>query len=284
MRELRGPGKLLHRLLVVLLVMWTVLPFLWLFISSICPHAELLSYPVHWIPHHPTLANYREILDTTSSVGSKFLLGLRNSFTVSASVTLACLLFGALGAYALARMPVPGKRSFLLSFMIIRMLPSIALIIPFYVIVIRISRYVPLFDTTWNLSLLYNSFILGFALWILRGYFLTLPRELEEAALIDGCTPAQTLWKVVLPLAAPGLVATGIFSFLLAWDEFLFALIFTRTTAMTAPVVIAELGSQYITAYESIAATGFLASLPPILLALLFQKYIVSGLTGGGIK
>jgi len=119
----------------------------------------------------------------------------------------------------------------------------------------------------------------------MRGFFLTIPTELEEAARIDGCTRTQALIKIVLPLSAPGLVATGIFTFLLAWDEFVLAMVFTKTTnSITIPVYISALGSQYIHAFDQIAASGFVASLPPIVLALIFQKFLIKGLTAGSTK
>lgn len=281
MKKKAGP---LQYFFLLLIMGWTLLPFLWLLISSFSPHEELISSPPHWIPRAPTLQNFREVLDLASPVGRKFLLGLKTSATVAVTVSLISLIFGSLAAYGLARIPFRGKDPLVLSLVAIRMLPSIALVLPLYLLVIKLHRIIPLFDTWWNLAIIYNSFILGFVIWIMRGYFLTIPKDLEEAAEIDGCTRMQAFLKVLLPLSAPGLVATGIFAFLMSWDEFLFALIFSRTAAVTAPLAIAELGSQYVTAYESIAATGFLASLPPVLLALLFQKYIVSGLTGGGVK
>jgi len=127
--------------------------------------------------------------------------------------------------------------------------------------------------------------MLGFVVWIMKGYFETIPGELEEAAMVDGCSPFKSFFKIVLPLAIPGLIATSIFAFLMAWDEFLFALVFTRTErSVTLPMFIASLGSQYITDYEKISAAGFVAAIIPIGITMFFQKYIMKGLTAGSVK
>ncbi|HHY93160.1 MAG TPA: carbohydrate ABC transporter permease [Firmicutes bacterium] len=271
---------------VLVMVVWTLAPVTWLFISSISTHAELLSTPIHWVPEHPTGENFSSMFDPRQDTGRRFLAAFRNSMFIAGSVTLFSLVVGTLAAYALARLPFRGRNGLIMGLLAVRMLPVIALVIPFFVLIIRLEYIVPIFyDRWWTLAILYNAFILGFVVWIMRGYFLTIPVELEEAARIDGCTRLAALRLVVLPLAAPGLVATGILAFLLAWDEFLLALIFSKTTnALTLPLYITQLGSQYITAYESIAAAGVMAALPPVLLALLFQRWIVSGLTAGGVK
>lgn len=278
---------------VLLLVIWTVAPLTWLLISSITPYSELVSdRTTNWIPAKPTFVNYRAMFNPEQQTGEQFLSSLRNSLSVAGAVTLVCLFFGTLGAYALARLPIRGKNALVLGLLAIRMLPTIALVIPLFVLVSLLDYALMgwgwsfhLFDTKLNLVILYTTFIIGFVIWIIRGYFLTIPRDLEEAARIDGCTRLDALWRVILPLSAPGLVATGILSFLLAWDEFLLALVFTRSTnAVTLPLFIAQLGSQYITAYDQIATAGVMASLPPVLLALFFQRFIVSGLTMGSTK
>ncbi|TKJ46824.1 ABC transporter permease [Candidatus Aerophobetes bacterium Ae_b3a] len=279
--------------LVIIIVIWTLAPFSWLFISGLFPYKELLSdRTTSWFPENPTLKNFQAMFDMSSHIGQRFVYALRNSLIVAGSVTVICLIFGTLAAYALARLKFPFKNSIVMSLIAIRMLPTIALVIPFFVIIrtldyylIQVNANFNFYNTKINLIILYIAFILGFVIWIMRGFFLTIPRELEEAARIDGCTRLQALWKIILPLSAPGLVATGIFTFLLAWDEFVLALVFTKTTnAITLPVYIVSLGSQYIHAYDQIAASGFIAALPPVILALLFQKFLIKGLMAGGVK
>jgi len=279
--------------LVVLIVVWTLAPFTWLFVSGLFPYKELISdRTTRWFPENPTLKNFQAMFDMSSHIGQRFISALRNSLIISGSVTIICLIFGTLAAYALARLKFPFKNNIVMSLISIRMIPTVALVIPFFVIIRTLDYYLiqansnfHFYDTKINLIILYVTFILGFVIWIMRGFFLTIPTELEEAARIDGCTRTQALIKIVLPLSAPGLVATGIFTFLLAWDEFVLALVFTKTTnSMTIPVYIAALGSQYIHAFDQIAASGFVASLPPIILALIFQKFLIKGLTAGSTK
>ncbi len=286
-------SRIVLYVLVVLIVVWTLAPFTWLFVSGLFPYKELISdRTTRWFPENPTLKNFQAMFDMSSHIGQRFISALRNSLIISGSVTIICLIFGTLAAYALARLKFPFKNNIVMSLISIRMIPTVALVIPFFVIIRTLDYYLiqansnfHFYDTKINLIILYVTFILGFVIWIMRGFFLTIPTELEEAARIDGCTRTQALIKIVLPLSAPGLVATGIFTFLLAWDEFVLALVFTKTTnSMTIPVYIAALGSQYIHAFDQIAASGFVASLPPIILALIFQKFLIKGLTAGSTK
>jgi len=286
-------SRIVLYVLVVLIVVWTLAPFTWLFVSGLFPYKELISdRTTRWFPENPTLKNFQAMFDMSSHIGQRFISALRNSLIISGSVTIICLIFGTLAAYALARLKFPFKNNIVMSLISIRMIPTVALVIPFFVIIRTFDYYLiqansnfHFYDTKINLIILYVTFILGFVIWIMRGFFLTIPTELEEAARIDGCTRTQALIKIVLPLSAPGLVATGIFTFLLAWDEFVLALVFTKTTnSMTIPVYIAALGSQYIHAFDQIAASGFVASLPSIILALIFQKFLIKGLTAGSTK
>jgi len=286
-------SRIILYVLVILIVVWTLAPFTWLFLSGLFPYKELLSErATHWFPKNPTFKNFQAMFDINSHIGQRFIYAFRNSLIIAGSVTIICLILGTLAAYALARLKFPFKNSIVMSLISIRMIPTVALVIPFFVIIrtfdyylIQANSNLHFYDTKINLIILYITFILGFVIWIMRGFFLTIPHELEEAARIDGCTRTQALMKIILPLSAPGLVATGIFTFLLAWDEFVLAMVFTKTTnSITMPVFIAALGSQYIHAFGQIAASGFIASLPPIILALAFQNFLIKGLTAGSTK
>ncbi len=270
---------------VTVIVLWTLAPLAWLVISSISPHRELMDVS-SWLPQHPTLKNYLNFFNLKTQTGRSFLSSLRNSLIFASSVTVICLVASTLAAYALARLDFRGKKALVMSMLSTRMLPTVALIIPFFVLIVYyLGSIVQLYDTRINLIILYTSFILGFDIWIMRGYLISIPKELEEAGLIDGLNHWGVMWKIILPLSAPGLVATGIFSFLLAWNEFLLALIFTRSNqAITLPLFIQQLGSQYTTAYEQVSTAGVMAAIPPIILALMFQKFIIRGLTAGGVK
>ncbi|NPV53375.1 MAG: carbohydrate ABC transporter permease [Firmicutes bacterium] len=259
-------------------------PPVWLFISSISTQSELLSVPVHWIPHHPTFERYARIIRAASEGGEAevtFKRSMVNSIIVALFVTALCISIGTLSSYAFARLPIRGKTQLLFMILFIYMLPPIAVVIPLYEIMGRLG----LLDTHIVLVLLYSAFLTPFVIWIMRGYFLTIPKDLEEAAMIDGCTRVSALFRVVLPLSVPGLVATSLFCFLMSWEEFFMALIFTSSpAAKTIPVAIAEFSGRHSIDYGMMATGGVLAAIPPVLIALLFQKYIVSGLTSGAVK
>ncbi len=269
-------------MLILLLLIFA--PLAWLFISSISTRAELLSVPPHWWPHEPTLQNYLDILaptETTSRTARNFRYALTNSIIVSGTVTLVSLIVGSLAAYAFARLRFRFRRSALLAFVSLRMLPAISIVIPLYVVL----RGAGLLNTRTALILVYLSFTLPFVIWIMTSFFQSIPMELEDAARVDGCSRLGALWRVIIPVSRPGLVATGVFAFLLAWDEFFFALLFTSTPdAKTVPVAIAEFTGRHAIDFSAQATGGVLAAIPPVILALIFQRYIVQGLTAGAIK
>jgi multiple sugar transport system permease protein len=159
-------------------------------------------------------------------------------------------------------------------------------VIPLYIFASRVRLFGgTLLNTPYILIITYLSFALPFAIWLMASFFQTIPVELEDAARIDGCTRLQTLWRIIMPISAPGLVSTGLFVFLTAWDEFFFALIFTSTVAAkTVPVAIAEFTGRYVVDVGGMMTGGVLAAVPPVLLSLIFQRYIVSGLTAGAVK
>jgi len=257
-------------------------PLFWLFISSISTSTELLNAPVHWIPQEPTFERYGQILRATGSdAAAIFRQSMANSFIVASFVTFICVFFGSLAAYSFARMNFGGQISLLYVMLFSYMLPPIMILVPLY----TVMRDLHLMDTRLGLIIVYSALIMPFAVWIMRGYFQTIPHELEDAARIDGCTRIGALVKVVGPLSAPGLVATALFCFLLSWEEFLLALIFTGSpAAKTIPVAIAEFTGRHMIDYGMMAAGGVTAAIPPILIALVFQRYLISGLTSGAVK
>ena len=259
-------------------------PFAWLLISSISPSAELLSIHPHWWPDHVTFDRYNKIFSPATdgdNVAVNFRLSMVNSFIVAISTTLISLFVGTLGGYAFARLKFRFRRTSLFAFLSIYMLPPIALVIPLYLALANLH----LLDSKIGLIITYCSIVTPFSLWTMSNYFLSIPPDLEEAARVDGCSRLGAMVRVILPLARPGLLTTAMFGFLLSWDEFLFSLIFTSTTnAKTIPVAIAEFTGKYSSDFGLIAAGGILASAPPVILALIFQRYIVSGLASGAVK
>ncbi len=261
-----------------------LLPFAWLLISSISSPVDLIASKVHWLPSAPTFSRYRAIFGSSSGggdVAANFRVAMINSLIVATGTTVISLTAGALGGYAFARLRFRLRRTALFGFLTIYMLPPIALVIPLYLALANLH----LLDTKLGLIITYCSIVTPFALWTMSNYYLSLPAELEEAARVDGCSRFGALIRIVLPLARPGLFATAMFGFLLAWDEFLYSLIYTSTlNAKTIPVAIAEFTGKFSSDFGLIAAGGVLASLPPVLLALAFQRYIVGGLTSGSVK
>jgi multiple sugar transport system permease protein len=271
--------------LLLVYALFTLAPMLWLFLSTIQPEASLLRLPPRLLPSDITFGNYADIFKPAAfgqnSGESTFLLALRNSVIVCIGTTLVAVVLGTLAAYAFARFNIPHKRFLLLIVLGSQLLPAISLIIPLF----RLFRTADLLDTLLALILAYSTFSLPFVVWIMAGYFQSVPRELEEAARIDGASRFQAFLRVALPLALPGLSATAVFTLLNAWDEFFFALIFTSSYASkTLPVALAEFIGRHSVNWGLLVTGGFIASLPPIVLSLVFYRYIVSGLSAGGLK
>lgn len=273
--------------LVALILLWTLGPFIWLFVTSISTPAKLNAIPIQWLPAQPTFEHYALMFDPTNETGALFLAAFRNSLLIASTTTIISLVLGVTAAYALARFRFRGKNLLIMGMLSTRLLPTIALVVPFYVIIVGyIDPVFRMFDTRHNLIILYVSFTIGLVIWIMRGFFQSLPLDLEEQAMVDGCTRLQALTHIALPLVSPGIVTTGLLAFLLAWDEFLLALIFSRTPdAFTMPYFVFVVGSsQYYQSPAAVAAGGFLAALPPVIIALLFQHRLVGGLTAGAVK
>ena len=265
-------------------------PFYWLFASSFMYDAEAISIPVHLIPENPTLEHWRDYLlpkghTESANIGAAtarvYRQGILNSVIIAASVTLINLVLGTLAAYSLSRLQFIGATMMMLFYLGSRSVPAVAIMIPMFILMQEFR----LIDTHAAVIIAHTTFTLPFTIWILRGYFQTIPMDLEAAARVDGCGRIQALVKVFLPVAVPGLVAAGIFSFMLSWTEFLFALLFTATDkSKTVTVMASAFTSDVDVSWTMIATGGVLAVLPPLILVIIFQKYIISGLVGGAVK
>jgi multiple sugar transport system permease protein len=265
------------------IVIWTVAPYLWLIISSLSFKIDLLTVPLRWIPLRLTLENYYSLFFSAGSTSVNthlFFQSLGNSAIISLTTMVICLVLGVLAAYALARLRFKGSNLMVLLMMATQLVPPIVLVVPMYVIM----RKMDLLDKHIGLIIVDISIVLPLVIWLMRGYFASIPAELEDAACIDGCTRLGALFRVILPLAGPGLVSVMIFAFIAAWNEYLYAFIFTNIDAKTLPVLIGEFSTKLGLEYLRIAAAGVLASLPPVLLALVFQRFIIRGLTAGAVK
>ena len=255
-------------------LIFTFAPLYWMLITSIKPSDDYLAVPPVWFPAQPTLVHY-----TAALFAYRGLAGLINSLIISLAATLLSTLFGTLMAYSLARFNTGGRH---LSFWVLsqRFLPPIATVLPIFLI----YRGLGLHDTHFGMIIAYTVFTLPVTVWMMFAYFRQLPKSLEEAALVDGCTRWQSLWRVAIPLAAPGIVAAAVFAFIACWTEFFFALVLTSRTAFTLPTVFrAFLGFQGAQ-YGEASALAMVSLVPSIILGILVQRHLVRGLTLGAVK
>jgi multiple sugar transport system permease protein len=261
---------------VALIVVFCLFPFYWLLNISLKSGTDLSSSDL--VPPNPTLKNYQSIFENDD-----FIAALKNSAIVSLTTTILALVIGSFCAYALARLKFPGKFLLLAVVLTITTFPQIAIAAPIF----KLWTDIGLFDTLPGLVIPYLTFALPLAIYILTSFFKEIPKDLEEAALVDGATYFQAFRKVVVPLAAPGMATAGILTFIFAWNEFLFAVTLTSSTdARTVPAAIAFFtGSvRFEEPLGTISAASIVISIPLIFLVLFFQKRIVAGLTAGAVK
>jgi trehalose/maltose transport system permease protein len=266
--------------LIAAIFVYALFPFYWAIRSSFMDDKELFKTPIVYFPHHATFFNYHEVLSN-----GDFQRALINSTIVAGSVTLLSLALGALAGYALGRFRFRG-RSFALYLMLsMTIFPQIAILGALYKLITRFQLY----DTLGALIFSYMIFTLPFTVWVLTSFTRGLPRDLEEAAYVDGATPFQAFRKVMLPLIAPGLVTTGLLAFIAAWNEFLYALSFTQTVQHhTVPIAIVTFtgksGSTFQIPWGQIMAATVIVTVPLIVMTLILQRRILAGLTAGAVK
>lgn len=292
MRRSRSQSLLIHAL-ALLACGYLVAPFLWLVGASLSSEKEFTR--ARLFPRRPTLAAYgayspfrapetaadpAHARDTDLAMGQEtargFLPAIGNSILIALSVAVLNLSFGSLAAYGLARVHTRGNLYLLLFYLVSRSIPAVALMIPMYMLVRRAG----LLDTLLAPILAHSTFTLPFSVWMLKGYFQTVPVDLERAARVDGCSRLRALTRVFLPTAAPALVASGIFAFIFSWGEFLYALLFTTRYARPVTVLVSDFISEIDIPFPLVAAGGVLAVVLPVLLAFLFQRFIVRGIGG----
>jgi ABC-type glycerol-3-phosphate transport system permease component len=260
----------------VALLVPSLIPFAWMISTSIKGRDEIFTSPPRWWPNVPTLAAYWHVLFETN-----ILTAAWNSVVVATLTTALALIIAVNAGYGFARFRFFGRDALAISVLLSQMLPSSVVLIPLYLFFDGLH----LIDTYPALIVSYFILVLPLCTWMLRGYFLGLPHEIEEAALIDGCSRPGVLFRVALPLAAPAVVATGLFAFTVAWDEFLFALTFTQSIAtQTLPVRLAAFTGEYSTDWASTMAASVLMGLPVVAIFLFFQRYFLRGLAEGAVK
>ncbi len=266
----------------LLVTFGTLAPFLWLIISSIFYQRDLITVPFNLFPKEITFQRYLDIFfNPQNDTANTFKFAMGNSLIVAGLVTVIGLVAGTMASYAFARLRFMFRDKIMYLILFTFMMPPVVIVMPLYVILNQFH----LLDSKLTLVLLYLSMAIPFIVWVMQSYFRSIAKSFEDAAAIDGCNRFQTFWHVFVPIARPGIIATAILAFLVAWDEFFFSLIFTSTlSAKTMPVAIAEFSGKNSIDYGMIATGGVIASLPPVLITLIFQKYIVMGMTGGGVK
>lgn len=287
----------------IVLAIYVLAPVTWLVSSSFQTETEIVSIPPHWIPEAPTLRNFEAIFNRAGdakqvtydnrssadpasghfipSTAKNLLPAMWNSLIVAVLVVILNLLVGTPAAYAMAKIRFWGRNASVYFILITRVIPDIALVVPFFLLIRRLG----MLDSIASLVITYLAVTVPFTVFILVQYFEGLPDELDKAARIDGCSRLQALTKVFLPLAMPSIVAVILFTFLTSWNEFLLALMFTQTPkSQTLPIVLASFTSDFTVSFSFINAAGVLAIVPPIIVVILFERYIVSGLTAGAVK
>jgi trehalose/maltose transport system permease protein len=273
-------SRTLFYIVLAIIFVYIVFPFYWAFRSSITPDGELFVTPVHYWPSQPTFDHYAQVLGD-----GQFVRSLGNSAIVAISTTLLALFIGTVGAYALGRFRFKGRLPVMYLILSMTMFPSIAILGSLFDLVRRFGLY----NNLLSLIITYLVFTLPFTVWVLTSFFQSLPKELEEAAYVDGASPWQTLYKVMLPLVAPGMVTTGLLAFISAWNEFLFAVSFLQTPdKRTVPLAIflfaTSSGGGFEVPWGAIMAGTVIVTIPLIVLVLIFQNRIISGLTAGAVK
>ena len=260
----------------IFFVSFYIFPIYWNILTSIRPPGEVVTIPAQLIPKGIFLKRYLTIFTETH-----FSQNIRNSLIISSISTALCLSISTFGAYAISRIRIRGHKIILMLVLVLSMLPAVSIISPLYLV----FKAGGLINTHLSLIITYTAFWVPFSIWFLTNFFKTIPTALEDAAVIDGCSPLQALTKVIIPLAAPAIFTVTILIFIFSWGEFLFALTFTTThKVITAPVAIFLFQGKYVIPWADMATASTIVSLPVVLVVIICQKYIVEGLTSGAVK
>lgn len=276
MARFRSFRNVINYAVAVPLTAFIALPLLWMIISSLKPATELFTSPPEIFPETFTVHWY-EVVFTGTEAGVFFW----NSFVVGVISTILCLTMGIFAAYAITRFDFPGKRVFLVAALVTYLFPAIVLFVPIYLILNSLG----LIDTHIGLVVCHTILSFPFAVWMLKSFFDTLPKEIDEAAWVDGSSYLSTFVRIVLPLSLPGIFSVGIFVFVLSWNEYLFASIIMASADMkTVPVGISEFITSFDIRWGEIMALGTLATLPVVVLFMLVQRYFLRGVLAGAVK
>ncbi len=271
------PQNLLLYVTVILTCALVLFPIYWMFVTAISPPTKLRAFPPQFFPEAPQWQVFQQILEARP-----MLLWLSNSTLAAIAAVILSMSVSVFAAYSLSRYRVRGGQALGLFILVSKMLPATLLVIPLF----AIFREFRLIGSLWSIVLAHSTLIVPFSTWMLKGYFDSIPRELEQAAMVDGCSQLGALFRVILPVATPGLAATALYGFVLSWSDFIYARTFltVEQTKWTANMGIATLKGEYITDWNEVMAASLLAAIPIILVYMLLERYLVGGLTAGAEK
>ena len=280
-RYLRRLFSVIHTIGLFLAMLVICLPGVWIVLSSLRPTVEIMAKPPVWIPHELSFSAYTAMFGVVGQGGIPVWDYFRNSLIVSVTSTIIAIAIGMAGGYAFARFRFRGKSALFLGFMLTRTVPGIALSLPLFIIYARLG----VIDTHFALILTYVALNVPFTMWLIDGFFRQVPRDLGEAAQIDGCTRWQAFWTVEFPLAGPGIASAGIFAFLTSWNEFALASQLTRSVnSKTLPVGLLDYTSEFTIDWRGMCALAVVMIVPALALTFVIQKHLVAGLTSGAVK
>jgi multiple sugar transport system permease protein len=269
------------RLFLLLILIFTCVPMLWMLLTSVKTQFAAMQYPPQWWPAEPTLENYTKLLNPANPVGNDFLRYMWNSFYVSVATTILGVGVAVPAAYAFSRFRFPGRTFLFFAVLLRNMFPAVVFLMPLFILM----RWLGLVGSHGSLILTYLTFGLPLSIWLLKGFYDNIPIQLEQAARIDGATRFQAFFLIVLPLSTPGIIATSIFSFIGAWNEYVYAVTFlNKKEQLTLPVGIQRFFAEFATDWPGLMAATFLMSVPVVVLFLVLQKYFVRALTEGAVK
>ncbi|BAS26261.1 sugar ABC transporter permease [Limnochorda pilosa] len=262
-------------LIVTMALVWTLYPLMWIVLSSFKPASEQFMIPPRWTPSQWSLENYARFFSN-----AEFVRSLLNSMVVTATAVGISLLVGVPAAYGLSRFTFRGKHQVTVGVLLARMTPPIVLVLPVFLI----ARRLGVIGTYFVLITVMAVFAIPFAVWMLRGFFAEIPKELEEAAMVDGCSRLAAIARVTLPLTAPGMAATSVLNSLIVWNEFLFILVLSSPATRTLTVLVNTFVSEKVVDWGTMSAAAVITALPLVIVGLASQRHLVRGLTMGSIK
>lgn len=280
-RRRLSSGDIVSIIFMALLLFFSVVPMLWMLSTSLKTQFAALQFPPEWIPSNPTLQQYVTLLSPSGEIGPKFLRYFFNSFLVSIASTVLGVLIAIPAAYAFSRFRFPGSKFLFFVVLVRNMFPVVVFLIPLFILM----RSLGLVNSYGSLILTYLTFGMPLSIWLLKGFYDNIPEELERAARIDGATRFKAFWLIIMPLSSPGIIATSIYAFIGAWNEYVYALTFLNNDQLfTLPVGLQQFFTEFATNWPGLMAAAFIMSVPVVVMFLMLQNYFVRALTEGAVK